>query len=176
MTKLLHDSETPASGQQIFSACAFLHKKIKGVNHIFLPKRALTKKFLPEVYELPGGHIDYGEDMVDGLRREVMEELAVRIKVGDPFYVYTYQNRIKGSHTIEVVYFATFDEPEENIKIMPADHSEYGWFSKEQVESVVVANRAKVTHLNSIQIDTDHEIQAMLKGFAYLEHKPPDFA
>ena len=33
---------------------------------ILLPKRASTKKFLPNVYELPGGHIDFGEDIADG--------------------------------------------------------------------------------------------------------------
>jgi 8-oxo-dGTP diphosphatase len=175
MTNTSHDSETAAHGQQVFSACAFIHKKVDDADYVFLAKRASSKKFLPGVFELPGGHIDYGEEMVDGLRREVMEELRVHITVGDPFYVYTYLNRIKGSHTIEVVYFASFDILEENIKINPDDHSEYGWFNFEEVNSIVAANRARVLDSKSIQTDVDDELLAMVKGFALLDRSRIDF-
>lgn len=176
MTKTSHDSETPAHGRQLFSATALIHKQMDGVPHIFLAKRADTKKFLPSVYEIVGGHINYGEDMIAGLQREVAEELAVQIKVGDPFYVYTYQNLVKGSHTIEVVYFATLAEPESHIHIEPEDHSEYGWFTEEQVQTLIAANRAAVVQLDSIDIDSDHELLAMLKGLRLLGGEPLDFA
>src|SRR6185369_14729149 len=106
MSKVNHDSETPAHGKQVISACAFIHDTIDGEVKVFLPRRATTKKFLPGVFELPGGHIDFGEGIVEGLKREVMEEMGMRIEVGDPFYVFTYVNEIKGSHSIEVDYFA----------------------------------------------------------------------
>jgi 8-oxo-dGTP pyrophosphatase MutT (NUDIX family) len=61
-TKISHDSEVPANGQQVITACALIHKDFDGIEKIFLPKRATTKKFLPGVYEIPGGHIDFGED------------------------------------------------------------------------------------------------------------------
>ena len=35
----------------------------------------------PEVYELPGGRINEYEKMVDGLRREIMEETGLQVKV-----------------------------------------------------------------------------------------------
>ena len=73
MTKISHDSETPAVNQQVITACAFIHHNFDGVEKLFWPKRADTKKFLPGVYELPGGHIDFGEDIVEGLRREIKE-------------------------------------------------------------------------------------------------------
>lgn len=65
--KISHDSETPAQGQQVITACAFIHQQFDGVEKLFWPKRADTKKFLPGVYELPGGHIDFGEDLIPGL-------------------------------------------------------------------------------------------------------------
>jgi len=177
MAVISHDSETSAHGQQVHTAVAFIHRKMDGVHQLFLAKRASTKRFLPDVYELPGGHIDYGEDIVDGLRREVMEEFAVNVKVGDPFYVYSYENIVKGSHSIEVAYFAQFIDPEENIKINPEDHSEYGWFTREQVQDMVAESRRGVTLLESIKItdDIDHEVLVMLKGFDLLEGKELDF-
>ncbi|MGZ6004588.1 MAG: NUDIX hydrolase [Candidatus Saccharimonadales bacterium] len=108
MAKAYHDSETLAKGQQVLTVCCFIHKKIKGIDKVFLAKRADSKRFLPGLYELPGGHVEFGEDLINALKREVKEELAVPVNVGDPFTCYTYQNLVKASQSIEVVYFATF--------------------------------------------------------------------
>jgi 8-oxo-dGTP diphosphatase len=158
MATISHDSETPAFNQQVITACAFIHRKFDGIEKVFLPKRADTKKFLPGVYELPGGHIDFGEDPVSGLAREIDEEFGMEVAVGDPFYVFTYTNPIKGSHSIEVIYFAHFVGELEKLTINPEDHSEYGWFSEDEL--------GKAT--NSIKGSDDLEFQAIRKGFALL--------
>lgn len=160
-----HDSEVPAVGQQVFTACAFIHRQFNGVEKVFLPKRAATKKFLPDVYELPGGHIDYAEDMVAGLVREVLEEFGMNIRVGDPFSVFTYTNHVKGSHSIEVIYFAQFTDPIEQVTLQPEDHSTYGWFAENELDQVVGANK----------LGDDPEMQAIRKGFALLAGQSPAF-
>ena len=165
MTNTSHDSETPALGQQVITACAFIHHNFAGTEKVFLPKRASTKKFLPGVFELPGGHIDFGEDIVQGLKREIMEEFAMTISAGDPFAVFTYTNNIKGSHSIEVVFFSRFNEPIENIKINPEDHSEYAWFAEDELSQVANENKN----------EDDVEITAMKKGFALLRGESPAF-
>jgi|SRR3989338_499482 len=136
MSKVSHDSETAANGKQVITACAFIHHDFDEIKKVFLPRRAATKKFFPDVFELPGGHIDFGEDIVEGLKREVREEVGMEIHVGDPFAAFTYVNEIKGSHSIEVVYFATFTDSIENIALIPEDHSEYKWVSREELQSL----------------------------------------
>src|SRR5258706_9165052 len=121
MSKVSHDSETPAHGQQVHSACAFIHHDFARITKVFLPKRADTKKFLPGLYELPGGHVDLYEDIIDGLKREINEEFGMEISVGDPFATFTYENQIKGSHSVEIIYFARFIDPIEKITINPED-------------------------------------------------------
>lgn len=160
--KISHDSETPAHGQQVITACAFIHHDFDGVEKVFLPKRAETKKFLPGVYELPGGHIDFGEDIIIGLKREIMEEMHVRINVGDPFAVFTYTNEIKGSHSVEVVYFATFIDPIGNIKLNPEDHSESKWASQNEARTLFASA-------------SDEELANIEKGFALLSGGAHDF-
>jgi 8-oxo-dGTP diphosphatase len=155
-----HDSETPTPGQQVFSVCGFIHQNFDGVEKLFLAKRAKTKKFLPDIYELPGGHVNFGEDMVTGLKREVLEELKVSIDVGDPFYVFTYANDIKKSHTIEVIYFAHFTSPLEFIQIDPEDHSEYKWITEREIDAIFTTA--------SKPIDDD-EVLAIKKGFALIK-------
>lgn len=166
MTKTQHDSETLADGQQVITAVAFIHHNFDGVEKVFLAKRAATKKFLPNVFEMPGGHIDYGEDMVEGLKREITEELGgMTISVGDPFGCFTYLNEIKRSHSIEVVYFAEFTGPLENIKLDPADHSEYVWLSKEELDTAYGPDKP----------EDDAEFVVLRKGFDLLEGNTPVF-
>jgi 8-oxo-dGTP diphosphatase len=166
MTKISHDSETPAQGQQVITACAFIHQQFDGGEKLFWPKRAATKKFLPSVYELPGGHIDFGEDIVEGLKREIKEEFGMSVSIGDVFAAFTYANEIKGSHSIEVVFFAKFTDPIENIQINPEDHSTYGWFAESEVGEQFITSRPR---------EDDPENMIIRKGFALLRGKRPIF-
>jgi 8-oxo-dGTP diphosphatase len=158
MTKTIHDSETPAIGRQVIVACVFIHHNFNGVEKVFLAQRALSKKFFPGVYELPGGHIDFGEDILDGLKREVHEELGKDIVVGDPFSVFTYINEVKGAHSIEVCYFAQFVGGLDDVQLEPADHMGWGWFA-ENDEHVFSVNREP----------GDKELDVMRRGFALLK-------
>lgn len=168
------DSAAPAHGQQMISACAFIHHSFDGVEKLFLAKRAETKKFLPGVWELPGGHIDFGEDIIEGLRREVREEFDREIRVGDPFFAYTYENHVKGSHTIQVIYFAEFVGPAEGIEVHPEDHSACGWFTKDEIvglrDEIVVATQVSYDYAD------DPEYLTMLRGFELLAGEPLKFA
>jgi 8-oxo-dGTP diphosphatase len=154
MTKVSHDSETAAHGKQVITACAFIHTMIDDEIKVFSPRRAMTKKFLPGLFELPGGHIDFGENIIEGLKREVLEETGMHISVGDAFYAFDYVNEIKGSHSLEVLFFAKFTDPVENIKLNPEDHSEWRWMNEAEFESFR---------------DTGEERLAVRRGFAILK-------
>ena len=100
------DSATLAEGQQVITACAVIYREGSNGHEVMVARRALTKRFLPGKFELPGGHIEFGETLVDGLRRELKEELAVDVIVGDVVGVFTYVNKIKRSHSVEIIFFA----------------------------------------------------------------------
>lgn len=169
----MEDSATPAHGQQVISACAFIYDDFDGVIKVFLPKRADTKKFLPGLYELPGGHIDFGEDIVEGLKREIKEEHGMSVTIGDPFSVSTYINQVKGSHSIQVNYFARFIEPIEQIRINVEDHSTFGWFSKDEVVELrnSIIPEGQVSHT----YNDDPEYMTMMRGFELLDGKKLNF-
>ncbi|HTE57982.1 MAG TPA: NUDIX hydrolase [Verrucomicrobiae bacterium] len=165
MSKISHDSETPAHGQQVITVCAFIHHTFDGVTKVFLPKRAATKKFLPNVYNVPGGHVDYGEDLVTALKREIQEEFGKKVTVGDPFATFDYMNEIKGTHSVEIIYFAQFEDGNESIELVPEDHSSYAWIAENELESMFTAGREA----------NDPELTVMKKGFALLSGESPQF-
>ena len=158
-SKVQHDSETLAEGQQVLTACAFIWREENGVKQVFLARRADTKKFLPGAWELPGGHIDYGEDMREGLAREVLEEFGMHVHIGEVLDAFTYLNEVKKSHSIEVIYFAQFIDPLEDIQVNPEDHSDYRWFPEDELEQ----------SYEDPKDANDPEIIAIKKGFAKLE-------
>lgn len=125
--------------QQKITACAFLHKAGK----LFIAKRADTKKFLPGKYELPGGHIEFGETLEGGLKREFQEEFQVEIEVGEPFYAFTYTAHENTVHSVEVIYFAQLKNNSQEIQLNSEDHSEYRWVTKEEAESLLDPNDAE---------------------------------
>ena len=158
MTKVSHDSETPAHGQQVITVCAFIHHNFDGIHKVFLPKRAATKKFLPNVYNVPGGHVDFGEELAVALKREIQEEFNKDITVGDPFAAFTYMNEVKGTHSVEIVYFAQFEDGTDNIDLVPEDHSTYAWIAEDELEAMFTTGREA----------NDPELTVMKKGFALL--------
>lgn len=159
MQKTIHDSETKAEGLQVIVACAFVHHKFNGIEKVFLPKRASTKKFMPNVYELPGGHIDFGEDITEGLERELFEEFGKKIVLGDPFAVFTYSNEVKRSRSVEIVYFAQFKDGIDNIEIHPEDHSGYEWIGKADIAKILIEGKT----------EDDEEYRLIKRAFDLLE-------
>ncbi|WP_089339010.1 NUDIX domain-containing protein [Blastococcus mobilis] len=46
---------------------------------VLLGHRAASRRWYPDVWDLPGGHVDDGESELDALRRELHEELGVEV-------------------------------------------------------------------------------------------------
>jgi 8-oxo-dGTP diphosphatase len=133
MSKVSHGDDAATATQRIITACALMHE-FDGTLKILLARRAMTKKFQPGKYELPGGHIAFGEDMVAGLQRAVLAELGVRIAVEHPFAAFGYINEARGAHTVKIVYLAKLLSPPESISLRPEVHSDFKWLCRDELE------------------------------------------
>lgn len=40
-------------------------------------------------YEFPGGHLEYGESLKEGLKRELIEEMGINIDINDMIHFYS---------------------------------------------------------------------------------------
>lgn len=81
-------SPAPAAGGPVGLACftARVLQVVVGAlvreGRVLLTLRGRAKRAYPGVWDLPGGHVEPGESELVALRRELHEELGVRIDVG----------------------------------------------------------------------------------------------
>jgi len=110
---------------------------------ILLLQRSLNESFDPGLWELPGGKLDYGEDLVEALKREVEEEVGLQIKVGRPFKTWHFYK--EPFWVTGITFLCEFmggsvvlsSEHEDYAWIEPAKYSEYPLSKavKEQIEA-----------------------------------------
>jgi 8-oxo-dGTP diphosphatase len=55
-----------------------------------LMKRADNDTFLPGVWEIPGGKLEFGENPLDGAKREIKEEAGLDIELVSSLSIWTY--------------------------------------------------------------------------------------
>lgn len=134
---------------QKITACAFIHRngKMLGV------QRAAHKKFLPNKWEIVGGHIEFGESIEEGLLREIKEELGIEIEIEHLFYAFTYL-KDESTHSIEVVYLAR-PKSNQEISLDPDALQKYKWLSKNEALELYDSNNS--------------EYPAIIKGFELVE-------
>jgi len=134
----------PGSKQKIVVA-GFIREEGK----VLLAKRATTKTLAPGMYHLPGGHVEFGENVQVALAREIVEEFGVRIEVLEPFFAFSY---VTGEiHTVGVVCHVRLVEPTKSIRLKLDETAEYVWVNEKELRHYLVQE--------------DHNYRAAVAGF-----------
>ncbi|KST66444.1 NUDIX domain-containing protein [Mastigocoleus testarum] len=61
----------------------------------------------PFGWAIPGGFVDYGEQVEVAARREALEETSLEVELIEQFLVYSNPERDRRKHTISIVFIAT---------------------------------------------------------------------
>lgn len=103
---------------------------------------------------LPGGKVDWLEPVEQAVRREIEEELAIRLTSLELLCVVDQIDAQRGEHWLAPVYLAdTFEGDVRNVE--PEKHSDIGWFQLDQLsEPLTVATRRAVTALNERRLQS----------------------
>ncbi len=108
---------------------AFVHDG----NKLLLLKRSPSLSFFPGKYDIPGGHVEFGETLEDALKRESMEELCAEIHVEALYYAATYLFPERDEHWVEINYLARLKNPEKGIALSK-EHTEFKWVTEQELE------------------------------------------
>lgn len=96
-------------------------------------KRNENDDLYPGAWEFPGGHLEDGETLKDGLKRELMEEIGF-IDNFNPIITH-YFDEVKEKnneliHYLEIDFIINVDKSKVKVKLSK-EHSDYKWVTKD---------------------------------------------
>lgn len=99
---------------------------------ILIKRSGLYGKKLQDMWDLPGGRINLGEEPEDGLRREVNEELGtIKFNIEGPIHVVSVVNDQK-RQIIRITYKCKFVRGKFKLS---EEHVSYDWFRTNELPS-----------------------------------------
>lgn len=100
----------------------------------------IKRKNPPEGWAMPGGFVDYGENLESAAVREAKEETGLDIKLIKQFHTYSDPNRDPRHHTITTVYIAKA----QGNAIAGDDAKEISIFNKETLPEQIVFDHKEI--------------------------------
>lgn len=91
---------------------------------LLILRRGEHEGFLPNYWELPGGHEEKSDGSLEyTLKREILEETGINFSMTPEVLKESEFEYLDGSKTTEILYLVT--TPEVNIQINPSEHTQY---------------------------------------------------
>ncbi len=119
---------------------------------VLVLKRSQKENFLPDFFELPGGKINFGENPIDALVREIKEETNLDIKVVCPYSVFSYVSSDNQRHTVDIQFIAMIKSDVKNLKLS-SEHDLYRWIKKEELENLHVSDLMKKAIIDGFEYE-----------------------
>jgi mutator protein MutT len=114
---------------------------------ILLCHRSPDRRWYPDVWDFPGGHIEPGESSEDALQREVAEELGVKLGGvdGDPVL-----HRVDPQQSLDLTVWVSHRWHGDVSNRQPHEHDAIGWFKAGQLEGLSLADPSYLALLRQV--------------------------
>ena len=113
---------------------------------LFLAQRGPQAKNERGLWEFPGGSVEFGERLIDALKREIREEYGIEIEVRDLLNVADHILPDEGQHWVSPSYVCVITAGEPQIN-EPGKCSAIGWFEPIAVPpDLTVVTRVDLQH------------------------------
>ncbi len=106
---------------------------LKDKDLFLIVKRSDDDTMYPGAWEFPGGHLEVGETLKEGLKRELMEEIGYNEDF-EPIITH-YYDEVKEKnntlvHNLEIDFIINVKKDNLNIKLSN-EHTDYKWVTKD---------------------------------------------
>jgi 8-oxo-dGTP pyrophosphatase MutT (NUDIX family) len=104
---------------------------------VLLCHRSPGRRWYPDVWDLPGGHVLPGERPEDALRREVAEELGAELGGTEDGPVL---HQVDAQAGLDLTVWVSRRWRGSITNLQPEEHDAIGWFRKEQLGELPLAD------------------------------------
>jgi 8-oxo-dGTP diphosphatase len=102
---------------------------------VLVLRRSKRERFLPGVFELPGGKLRFGESPEAALHREFCEETGMDVYVVRLVHARSYLSKSGAQHNIELFYTVQIEDDDSDVRLSAA-HDEYRWIHSDELELI----------------------------------------
>lgn len=95
--------------------------------------RSKTDGYMAGFWDIPGGTIEFGEDIKKALTREIKEETGLKVKIGKIISAYGYQSG-DDRHQFQLTYECQYLSGE--IKLEVESHDEFRWVTINEMKNL----------------------------------------
>lgn len=107
-------------------------------DEILIVKRHPKSRTDPEMWELPGGKVEKGEDFDVALVREIKEETALDAKIGD--FCEAIQNDYMHKRTVQIMMY--LEDIKGEVKISD-EHTDWMWANMDTLKTLDLSTSLK---------------------------------
>ena len=125
------------------------HGLVKRNDKYLITRRSLVNDYKPGEWDVPGGTIEFGEDPIKALKREIVEESGLKVEIKGPLYLYSYMSNPK-RHQFQIVYECKYLKGD--VKLNPREHDKYLWATSSEI-----AKLSKIAFLKGLYNDYLHK-------------------
>jgi len=106
---------------------------LKDNDLLLIVKRNENDELYPGAWEFPGGHLEDGELLKDGLKRELEEEIGFKDDFNPVITHYSDEVKEKNGefvHDLEIDFIINVDSSKVTVKLS-SEHCDYKWVKKD---------------------------------------------
>jgi 8-oxo-dGTP diphosphatase len=110
---------------------------LRRADQVLLCHRSPGRRWYPDVWDFPGGHVRPGEDPHDALRREIAEELGADLEGVDGGPVL---HRVAPETGLDLTVWVSRRWRGRITNRAPEEHDAIGWFGAGQLDALSLAD------------------------------------
>lgn len=102
---------------------------LKDNDEFLVVKRSENDDLYPGAWEFPGGHLEDGETLKEGLKRELFEEIGFDLEF-EPIITHYYDEVKNNTLDLELDFIINVNKEDMNI-VLSNEHCDYKWVTKD---------------------------------------------